>query len=780
MKATTYLFAGVAGGAIFGGGMPAMAQGAGVSAPAVEAAAPAGIGDIVVTARKQEEKLQRVPITVAAVSTAQIKQQTIQSTQDVQFHVPGLSQAPEPQGQQPDFAIRGTRQQGAIGSQGGVAVYVDYFPLLSTNSIGYSTYDMQSIQVLKGPQGTLFGKNTTGGAIIFVPNKPTHEFEGFLTGGYGNYNRREATGMVNIPLGDTLALRLSGSYVHRDGYTKNIAATGPRRLDDENHESGRAILRWTPSSTITNDLMVDLTHLHNHPLADHNLAVSAPCTLLYPDCIPAFQEQQQLGKRKVDLPEQLYNTSRNWGVGDTLSVQLGSVTVRNILSYRRDRYNDSVDNDGLRVPVLSGQDHTRGKSITEELDIIGKLFDDRLDYTVGFFYANDRFHQQYTVPILALQFDSSGNVIGGLPSFFGVGPSLANNKFHTIQKAVFGQLNFHVDDKFTVTVGARYTDSSQTVSQQNYVGTVSPTDNTPACVTARIYAGQPGLDVPNCTETQKLSFKPMTWNFSLNYQATPSVLIYASAGHGFQAGGANTQIPLKAYQTYKPETVNSFETGVKADYRIAGRPARTNVSVFYSKYKDQQRSINGTLDPALGYGPIAYIGSFNAANSTIYGTEVELNYNPTPELELSAFYSYVHAKYDSFITPPFDAVGSQDLSNAAISSTPKHTFGTTVAYNVPMPNDGKLRFSVTDYYRSSTYANDIVQTQYTKLKGYNLVNARIDLIKMLPVDVAFWMNNVTNKTYRLFGFDLLTKSLGYASDQYGAPRTFGVEATFKF
>jgi len=779
MKLTTYLLSGAALAAM-ASMTPANAQTAAPATHAPDASGQPGIGDIVVTARKQEEKLQRVPITVAAVSAAQIKQRNIQSTQDVQFNVPGLSQAPEPQGQQPDFAIRGTRQQGAIGSQGGVAVYVDYTPLQSTNSIAYSTYDMQSIQVLKGPQGTLFGKNTTGGAIIFAPNKPTQKFEGFITGGYGNYNRREITGMINIPLSDTLALRVAGSYVHRDGYTKNIADTGPSRLDDENHESGRAILRWTPSSSITNDLMVDLTHIHNHPLADHNLAVSAPCTTVYPDCVPAQEEQQTLGKRKVDLPERLYAVSRNWGVGDTLSIDLGGVTLRNIVSYRRDRYNDAVDNDGLRVPVLAGFDHTRGKAITEELDLIGKLFDDRLDYTLGFFYSNTKFHQNYTVPILALQFDTAGNVIGGLPSYFGVGPSLADNHFHTIQKAVFGQVNFHVDDKFTVTLGTRYTDSSQTVSQQNFVGTTSPTDNTPVCLTNGIYAGDPGLDAANCTETQKLSFHPMTWNFSLNYQATPSTLIYASAGHGFQAGGANTQIPLKQYQTYKPETVNSFETGIKSDYRIAGRPARTNLSVFYSKYKDQQRSINGTLDPVLGYGPIAYIGSFNAANSTIYGAELELNYNPTPALELSAFYSYIHAKYDSFITPSFDANGSHDLSNAAITSTPKSTFGATVAYTVPMFNEGKLRLSVTDYYRSSTFADDIHQTPYTKLPGYNLVNARLDLTKSLPVDVALWVNNLTNKTYRLFAFDLLTNSLGYASDQYGPPRTFGVEATFKF
>src|SRR6187402_3279194 len=228
------------------------------SAPDASAQADKGIADIVVTARKTEEKLQNVPIAVTALSGAALKEQTVQNVQDVQFHVPGLVSYPEAQGGAPDFAIRGAKQQGISASQGGVAVYLDYIPLSSNYSIKTATYDMQSVQVLKGPQGTLFGKNTTGGAIIFAPNKPTDHFEASLQGEYGNYNRVDLTGMVNLPITDGVALRVAGRFVHRDPYTKNIADTGPSRLDDENHESGRAILRWTPTTDITNDVTVDL------------------------------------------------------------------------------------------------------------------------------------------------------------------------------------------------------------------------------------------------------------------------------------------------------------------------------------------------------------------------------------------------------------------------------------------------------------------------------------------------------------------------------------------
>lgn len=737
-----------------------------------------GIADIIVTARKTEEKLQRVPITVTALSSEGIRQQTIQTTNDVQFHVAGLVQSPEPQGGQPDFAIRGTRQQGAIGSQGGVAVYMDYTPLLSTNAIAYSTYDMQSIQVLKGPQGTLFGKNTTGGAIIFAPNKPTQQFEGFVTGSYGNYNRTELTGMLNVPLTETLVARVSGSFVRRDGYTENVATSGngPSSLDNERHESGRAILRWSPTDRFTNDLVAEYTHIHNNPIKGITVAVAAPCTLLYANCASALAEQQSLGARKVDFVHAQFERSQNWGIADTATYDLGALTIRNIFSYQRNKNDDLEDNDGLStVPVLSGENHTRGRSVTNELDFIGKLFDDKLDYTLGFYYSDSRFDQHFNVGVFDLQFNAAGAVTGGLPSYFGASPSIANNTFYTQQKAVFGQLNYHVTDRFTITAGTRYTHEHQRAITQQFMGTISPTNNALRCQTSEFFADNPGLDSAACVVRREQDFDPITWNVSLNYQLQPTTLLYASVGRGFQAGGFNTQIPMAQYQSYAAETVTSYETGLKSDWHLAGRPIRTNLSVFLSKYDNQQRVINDTLP-----GGRTFIATFNAAKSTIYGAELEVNYLPTPALELSGFYSYIHAKYDNFLSPPIGVNGGQNLSDSAISSTPKQTLSGTIAYSLGVGAEGKIRGSLTGYYRSSTYTNDLVQTAYTRLPGYTLLNARIDVLKLAPVDIGLWMNNVTNKLYKVFGFDTLTNALGYATAQYGAPRTFGADVTFKF
>ena len=326
------------------------------SATAPAATAQPSIGDIVVTARKTEEKLQNVPIAVTALSGAALKQQTVHGVQDLQFHVPGFVEYPEGQGGAPDFAIRGAKQQGVAGSQGGVAVYLDYVPLTSNYSIANSTYDMQSVQVLKGPQGTLFGKNTTGGAIIFSPNKPTDKFEGSFTGEYGNYNRVDMTGMVNLPITDGVALRVSGRYVHRDGYLNNLI--GPDQ-DAENHHSIRAILRIQPTDRITSDTTFDYYHQHNYANPDIYAGAYNAATICgtYPeDCVngpsQSIESLPSYKSRKIAVDPTL-NIGTFWGISNVTSYQASDgLTIRNIFGYRRDHLVGVEDEHGTPLPIL--------------------------------------------------------------------------------------------------------------------------------------------------------------------------------------------------------------------------------------------------------------------------------------------------------------------------------------------------------------------------------------------------------------------------------------------
>ncbi|HZU65069.1 MAG TPA: TonB-dependent receptor [Novosphingobium sp.] len=782
---------------------PALAHAADAAAdeapPAPAPAAREGIADIIVTARKTSEKMQDVPVAVTALSGAKLQQQSIMSVQDVQFHVPGFVEYPEAQGGAPDFAIRGAKQQGVSGSQGGVAVYLDYIPLSSNYSIATATYDMQAVQVLKGPQGTLFGKNTTGGAIIFSPNKPTDKFEGDFKAEYGNYNRVDLTGMLNLPITEGVALRVAGRYVHRDAYITNVGASGSLgNFDSENNQSLRATLRIQPNEAITSDTMFDYYHQKQNPNHDRLVGYNAAfiCSI-YPNTCSGgkstpYERELSLPLREVDLGDQQnINHGTYWGIANTTTVQLGTHTsLRNIISYRRDKLDSNETSDGVSIPLLNGLNNNRQRQFTEELDLMGKLFDDKLSYTVGIYYYDDQYDQRSDYQIMAPNtntVDSSLSYLGefaegggGLPQFpisaYGyspISPSLQINDFGMKTIAVFGQATYKVDDKLSVTLGGRYNHDKGTFTSEQYQGYTDATLTTPLC-NVLAYADASEL-VGACKIARSKLWQSFTWNASLNYKADPRTLLYVSAGRGYQAGGFNQQIRESQYRTFSPEVVFTLEAGLKKDWHLGGRPIRTNIAIFRSNYKNQQRVENGTYSDGLNF-----IATFNAASSTMWGGEAEISYLPTPQLEISLAYSYINAKYDYFKSPDVANLGGQDLSSLAIGATPKHTFNTTVSYWVPTNNrDGKLKGSVTAYARSGAYYNDLAQSALTYQASYAIFNARLDLIKTLPFDVGVWVNNLADKNYSLFKFDNLN-SLGYASVFLAPPRTFGVDASIHF
>lgn len=763
------------------------------AAPTATAPDTQAITDIVITARKTQEKLQDVPIAVTAIGGAALKEKTIQGVQDIQFHVPGFVEYPEAQGGAPDFAIRGAKQQGVSGSQGGVAVYLDYVPLSSNYSIATSTYDMQSVQVLKGPQGTLFGKNTTGGAIIFSPNKPGNRFEGSLTGEYGNYNRVDLTGVVNVPIGQGVGLRLAGRYIHRDPYIVNIGSAGGG-ADSENNQSFRASLRIQPGTTFTNDTVFDYYHQNQHPNTDRTTGYNAPflCHIYPSDCTngvsKSFMEALSLPLRKADYGNDAnVNRGTYWGLSNTTTFAPSDLfSIRNIFGYRHDKLDSLEENDGTALPILEGTNHNHQRQVTDEVDFIGKLFDERLSYTAGFYYADNKYTQVSLYRIFAPvgtifgEFAPGGGglpqfpiVIPGVVNFSPIAPSDQYNVFGTKSKAVFGQINYKITDQLTLTAGARYNQDKVSFNSQQYQGYTDMTQTAPRCNIAA-YAVPSELVGP-CEVARATKFNSFTWNASLNFKPDSQTLIYVSAGRGFQAGGFNQQIKEAQYRTFKPEKVFNIEAGIKKDWMLGGRPVRTNAAIFRASYKDQQRVENGTYADGLNY-----IATFNAANSTMWGGELEVNYIPVRNLDLSLSYSYINAHYDTFMSPAVGTSVSTDLSGLAIAATPKHTVNGTISYSVPVNSaDGHLRFSLSGYYRSGVYFNDLAQDAANYQKGYALLNGRIDLLKALPVDVGVWMNNITNKKYGVFKFNNLN-TLSYTAIFLGAPRTFGVDVSVHF
>lgn len=368
--------------------------------------------------------------------------------------------------------------------------------------------------------------------------------------------------------------------------------------------------------------------------------------------------------------------------------------MRNIFGYRDDKIENSEVDSGVDAPILSGWNKVPARAYTNEINIFGKAFNDTLDYTLGAFYSDQTTRQMLNYSVL--NFWRDRDPFGVLPPWFALNPRFADYTYGNKTHAGFGQINYHIDEKLTFTLGGRYTKNKQTYRASEYTGVATginpaslignlnnqgqPTAlSNMTCVSGAFATAGENYDAANCTLRRKASFNSFIFNGGLQFQVDPRTMIYVSVGKGYQSGGFNNQQPI-AFSTYKPETVMNFEPGLKKDWELFDRPIRINLALFYSKYNNQQRSLNGsfTATDVANFGlPASLIGnSFiavsNASGSTTYGGELEVSYNVSDNFQLSAFYTYISAKYDSFDSPPYgNATGVVDLSGRALSSTPR-------------------------------------------------------------------------------------------------------------
>ena len=368
------------------------------------------IADIVVTANRREEQLQDVPVAITAFTGDSLRREGITSNQDLAGKVPSLivGQAAGQRDTQ-TFTIRG--QGSTFGGGPGVAVYFAEVPLPqrsdTVGQIGTGTlfYDLENIQVLKGPQGTLFGRNTTGGAVLVEPAKPKNQFDGYVQAQLGNYHDREFEGMVNIPVvDDKLLLRVAGRYAKRDGYTREINTN--RDLDNRNYWTLRAGLTWRPSDNIENYLLVTDVNLDQNGtgsvFAGFNTAINPDNGLLQgtaarvygiPLLSQTLAEQQARGPRRTSLNIVPMEEQRLFMATDSLTIELSdNFKLRNIASYARYKTRAAFDQDGSNVPIQDsgpGDAHsTDARQWTEEFQLQGNLLDGRLNLVTGVYHED--------------------------------------------------------------------------------------------------------------------------------------------------------------------------------------------------------------------------------------------------------------------------------------------------------------------------------------------------------------------------------------------------------
>ena len=731
---------------------PALAQSAG-SATAAETTGSTqpsdGLQDIIVTARRTSENLQRVPVATSVIGAEALERQRITGARDLQFVAPSLvvnSDALSGSGV-PVFELRG--QQQTLGSDATVVTYFGDVPI-DTRAIASGMYDLESVQVVRGPQGTLFGKNSTGGAVVLTPqHADTSGINGNLALTSGNYALRQATGAVNVPLiKDVLAVRVSGQIARQRGFVNNLS--GPDG-NDKHYETGRIAIRLTPAEGLKNDFLFNYFHGNQH-LNPQIVKELGGFAVFFPQAVAGFERQQELGDRTIDMSfSPNFNRSRSTLLADSLSYDFGNVTIKNIFGYFKVRENSEFNQTSFDFPLVDALQKTRIRQYSDELQISGKSFDNNLSWIVGGFYSN----QRRTVDQYAVVFFTDFN-----------NRTFSTDKF--ISKAIFGQATYELTalglPGVKLTGGLRSTWDTRTGSQIGYMvnGVVN--------------------DPPTVAGPLKLKTRRTSWTVGLDYQVTPDLLLYAASRHSYKAGGFNltsSDTPI-SFRTYAPESLTDIEIGAKSQFNVGPVPARANIALYRGWYKDiQSYAVMRCFNPSGG-SIVA-----NAATGSPKGLELEVQAKLTPRLQISGFYNRTLGKYGKFQLPPppppCEYNGGADISGEIFGNIYKNSGGLTVDYTIPIDEAGtELAFNGNMYSRSRKAGNSL-QSLNSEIDGYTLFNGRVDLntIGGGAFSLGVYVRNITDKKYVLVRNQSLAAG-GYDAFQFAEPRTYGIEGRIKF
>lgn len=723
-------------------------QGAAPAAAGPQASRANEFQDIVVMARRREESLQNVPVAISAVTPQVLEEKGIRSVEDLRIAVPGLNISGQRRGEA-SFYIRGQGPGIFNTGQRNFTSVATYFAEVPAELAGAgSFYDLASVQVLKGPQGTLFGRNTTGGAVLFEPQRPTFETEGYVKAAAGNYDYRDVEAVLNIPVvQDVLAIRLAGNASARDGYTTSVV-TG-QVLDERDYHAYRVSVLFTPAHGFENLTIVDRAERDQSGTSailrtvnpEHPLAAALQ---------PYLERQQELGVRKTMIPTRIYDRGYSFGVTNKTVWELNEdLTLKNIVSFRKNRTDRASDYDGTPISTFLIENAPEGRSwqigqeqVTEEIQLQGKAPALNLSYILGFYHEVSKpgFPQEIR------------------QSLFGT-LGIRHLDSHDRSDAVFVHAELALSDQWQLSGGFRHTWDKRRASISVYNEAGECTQQVP-----------PGTGAILCPFSARAKFKAPTYDATLQYSFSSRALAYVAYRHGYKSGGVNLPSPAAEYTSFEPEYVDEFEIGLKADWDV-GVPLRTNISLFLDKYKDIQIS-SPVVIPNVAIVSLVQ----NAAKATNKGIEFEGTIQPTHNLSIGGYFSYLDAGSD--VTVP----GTAAVKGRQTAFQPKWKFGLNARLDVPLAGDaGDLGFSADYSWQSRTNTNETNPALETSYPSYGLLNGRIEWsgIGGTGLDIAIFGTNLTNKKYILGGFPMASPA-GFETALYGEPRMYGISGKYRF
>jgi len=762
---------------------------AAVLVPAVTAFAQEGGGtieEVVVTARKRAENLQNIPVAVTAVSGEAIKAQSIESIREVSNQTPSLAISQGSAGRASVVVtIRGqTNNDLLLTVDPAVGIYIDGVNVAKTITGELANLlDVERVEVLKGPQGTLYGRNTTGGSVNIFSKLPGDDPMGQVSLRGGSFNRRGGTLIFNMPIkGDDVALRVAGMYDKRDGMGENIGL-GKKVGGDMNGGSMRATLRVRPTDSVEFLLRGDYTASTTSSIAQkpRGLITANPALATAANPLGITAAANVVGARigltaaQVATPagqvavKQAYANAvaglgfwdsnstygnsddvYSWGTSGTLTVDLpADMQFKSISAYRAADRQTFYDQDGTPFSLLHTNGYTHQEVLSQELQLSGVMFDERLNWIVGGYYSRE------------FGFDGTQSVSLGSEA------TRSFNEGHVRNKSLagFGQATFDITDKLSLTGGLRYTEEDKRLVSANR--RLDGLCNLPTALRL------PGT----CLVIRYDKWDAWNYTASIDFKPIDGVLVYAKTGTGFRSGGHNLRggVDPTTFQTFDPEHVKDYEIGLKADW--LNHRVRTNFAAYRTNYKDIQRVVlvPSTLNPSSTVVQ-------NAARAVVRGAEAEITINPIDHLTLKATGGLTDPKYKEYR----DGFGV-DLSSFPFVYIPKKTYSLSANYTQPM-DWGKVAAQVDWAYKGRVYYDDDSlfngtrgNPEFRYQSGFGLLNARIGFTFDDPqMDVSFYAKNITNKRYIAYELDLTSTAIGFMSYVPGDRRTWGFEVTKTF
>lgn len=658
--------------------------------------------EVIVTAQKRSESVQDVPFSVTAFSANAIDDLNIISVTNLAKFTPGMNISQSDPGRT-KIRIRGIgSRKFDVGSESSVGVFVDEVYIARFSGIEFSLLDIARIEVLKGPQGTLFGRNTTGGAISIVSEGPSDEFGGFVEGWLGNKDSTLLRGSVTGEVAPGLTMRLSGGQEEKGGFSTNTV-TGD--TDDRTSEALRLIAQYAPSDDLRITGSVQYTNIEAEGLAGKSIA-TLPGGLAVP--LLAFPPG-----RTVSVTPDLYSGELNYGgfsdIEATLGIlriekELGNLDFVSLTSYRDSTVDQEEDFDRTILDVGFGGIDEDSQTFSQEF----RISED--NWILGLYYYNDD----------AFRNDIFGWNADSLPAFLNGGPKVDESivGVETTSWAVFGQYTFDLTGQLSLTLGGRYSYDEKDFKLEG----VSSGPGAPVIGVPFVYEDDVDWD----------SFDPKV---SLDWKVSDDIMVYASASTGYKSGGVQfTAFRLEqATEVFDPEELEAYQVGIKADF--LDNTLRVNAETYFYDYTNlQQQRVE-----VLPGGPPSAV-TRNAGESEIKGFEIDAQWLPVENVSFRLGYNYLDAEFTEF-----DA-GNDDFSGNPVPNSPENTLTAVANYDLRL-GDWGLTFGV-EWFWTDEFNYDVTDEKITEQESYDVGSGH--LILTSPNEnlmITAFVENVTDEEF---------------------------------